>query len=133
MAVADLEEVSAPPLFLDQTEGKKNFLKTTPPISNPDLILCLFTHPFDLSSKIHTCLYAWPAEAEEWGKAVRREKQKERQIRLNESLSLSLRKFYDEKYKKEECAFFLNKPSLRSKRFRLVSGQRNTEEGDFRF
>ena len=23
--------------------------------------------------------------------------------------------------------------SLRSKRFRLVSGQRNTEEGDFRF
>ena len=35
-------------------------------------------------------------ESEEWGKAIRRARQKERQIRLNEALSL--RKYYDEKF-----------------------------------
>ena len=47
-------------------------------------------------------------EAEEWGKAIRRARQKERQIRLNEALSL--REFYDEKFKWEtQCKILLER------------------------
>ena len=47
-------------------------------------------------------------EAEEWGKAIRRAKQKERQIRLKEARYL--REFYDEKYKWEtQCGILVDR------------------------
>ena len=50
-------------------------------------------------------------EAEEWGKAIRRARQKERQIRLNEALSL--REFYDEKFKWEtQCKILVERMRL---------------------
>ena len=50
-------------------------------------------------------------EAEEWGKAIRRVRQKERQIRLNEALSLG--KFYEEKYKWEmQCEMLVKRMRL---------------------
>ena len=50
-------------------------------------------------------------EAEEWGKAIRRARQKERQIRLNEALSL--REFYDEKFKwKTQCKILVERMRL---------------------
>ena len=50
-------------------------------------------------------------EVEEWGKAIRRARQKERQIRLNEALSL--REFYDEKFKWEaQCKILVEKMRL---------------------
>ena len=50
-------------------------------------------------------------EAEEWGKAIRRARQKERKIRLNEALSL--RKFYDQQFKWEtQCKILLERMRL---------------------
>ena len=50
-------------------------------------------------------------EAEEWGKAIRRARQKERQIRLNEALSL--RNFYDQQFKWEtQCKILLERMRL---------------------
>ena len=50
-------------------------------------------------------------EAEEWGKAIRRARQKERQIRLNEALSL--RNFYDQQFKWEtQCKILLERIRL---------------------
>ena len=63
----------------------------------PDLISCLFTHPFLMTWALKSTPVFTPGqlkvvidEGEEWGKAVRRAKQKERQIRLNEARSLSV-------------------------------------------
>ena len=50
-------------------------------------------------------------EAEEWGKAIRRARQKGRQIRLNEALSL--REFYDAKFKWEtQCKILVERMRL---------------------
>ena len=50
-------------------------------------------------------------DSEEWGKAIRRLRQKERQIRLNEALFL--REFYDEKFKWEaQCKNLVEKMRL---------------------
>ena len=73
----------------------------------------MYIYPLKIKNIVLYCIVLVDGsdEAAEWGKAIRRARQKERQIRLNEALSL--REFYDEKFKWEtQCKILVERMRL---------------------